>query len=51
MNDREPLALMNAAEIEDYASWLRRLAGRRPGSLHDRLRQAASDLLNLWRFT
>jgi hypothetical protein len=51
MNRDDPLPHMSAAQVEDYAAWLQRLAGRRQGSLPDRLRQIASDLRNLWRFT
>lgn len=51
MNRDDPLPLMNAAQIEDYAAFLRRLAGRRQGTLPDRLRQYAAQLIDLWRFT
>lgn len=47
MNTNQP-ALMTTAQVEDYAAWLKRLAGGRRGRLADHLRAAASALANPW---
>jgi hypothetical protein len=48
MNRGEPLPLMSHAERESYCSWLRRLAGKKRGTLPDHLRNAAAQLSGLW---
>lgn len=40
--------LMNATQIEDFAAWLSRIAGRRKDALADKLRAYAQALLNPW---
>lgn len=46
--NREPLALMTNSERDAYCAFLRRLAGRRRGSLPEKLRNAAAQLSGRW---
>lgn len=46
----EPLPLMSATQRESYCVWLERIAGRKRGSLPEKLRSAAAQLRDQWSF-
>jgi len=50
MQQRDPLTLMNAAQVEDYCDWLARITRNKRGSLAEKLRNAAAQIRQVWSF-